>query len=119
MRTILIVDDDAGLQDLLQAVLEGEGYQVLVASDGQEALVQVSAHHPHLILLDLMMPHMNGSAFVAALEQRGLRASTTIIIVSADRHAVQLANQLHIDGLMQKPFEISELLDMVARLVGA
>lgn len=117
-RSILIVDDDASLQTMLQSTLEYEGYQVLVAEDGQAALAQTIAHHPALILLDLMMPRMDGTTFVEELEQRGLRTNLAIIVVSADRHAAELAATMQVEGFIEKPFDIPLFLAEIARLIG-
>ena len=117
-KAILIVDDDASLQTMLQAALEFEGYHVVVAEDGQAALEQTIAHQPALILLDLMMPRMDGATFVGELEARGLRANLAIIVVSADRHAAELVATMQVDGFIEKPFDIPLFLAEIARLVG-
>ncbi|HYN87372.1 MAG TPA: response regulator, partial [Ardenticatenaceae bacterium] len=70
---VLVVEDDVGLQETLAAVLEFEGYEVLIARDGIEALEVLGNGIPGLILLDLMMPRMDGFAFVKELQLRGLR----------------------------------------------
>ena len=58
--TVLVTDDDPDLRDILRSILEGEGFQVLEASDGRAALEAVRSHHPDLLLLDYLMPHMTG-----------------------------------------------------------
>jgi CheY-like chemotaxis protein len=119
MPLILVVDDDAGLQHVLQMTLEDEGYTVLAASDGQAALTLATHHVPRLVLLDLMMPRMNGVAFVAELEQRGLRQQIAILIVSADRYAREIAATMNVDGFIAKPFDIVPFIAEVRRLAGA
>ena len=58
--TVLVTDDDPDLRDILRSILEGEGFQVLEASDGRAAIETVRLHHPDLLLLDYLMPHMTG-----------------------------------------------------------
>jgi CheY-like chemotaxis protein len=119
MPLILIVDDDVSLQDVLQVTLEDEGYAVVAASDGRTALALVEQQAPSLVLLDLMMPRMNGIAFVAELERRGLRPHIAVLVVSADRRAREIAATMHVDGFIAKPFDIAPFIDEVRRLAGA
>lgn len=116
-KTVLVVDDDNGLQDTLQSLLEMEGYDVAVAGDGLEALQQLNHVKPSLILLDLMMPRMNGYEFARELQRRGLRSEIPIIVLTADRRARQKAEELGADAFLAKPFDVNELLDKVERLI--
>jgi CheY-like chemotaxis protein len=118
MSTILVVDDDVGLQETLRTLLEYEGYHVVTAEDGQVALAQVAVLRPALVLLDLMMPRMDGPAFVAALEHNGWRDTMKIMVVSADRYTLRIAERLHVDGVITKPFEVQTFITEVQRLVG-
>src|SRR6201994_2464864 len=86
-RLILVVDDDPDILQTLALCLSTEGYRVLMASNGQEALDTLSRERPSLVLLDLMMPVMDGWQFVSELEARGWRRMP-LLILSADR-AVQ------------------------------
>ncbi len=115
--TVLIVDDDKGVQETLEAILEFEGYDVLLAGDGLEALQRLDEMTPQLILLDIMMPRMDGFAFAEALEARGLRPAVPIIVLTADGRAKQKAAQARAESYLPKPFEVSNLLDEVERLV--
>ncbi len=117
-RTLLVVDDDRGLQEALEVILALEGYRVVVAGDGLEALDKLSEELPRLILLDLVMPRMDGFAFAEELERRGLRAKLPILVLTADAHAGEKAAQLRADDYMAKPFDMDELLQKVALLVG-
>ena len=82
--SILIVDDDPDILQTLALCLSTEGYRILQASNGREALDVVEKERPSVILLDLMMPVMDGWQFVAALEERGKR-DMPLLILSADR----------------------------------
>jgi len=116
-RLILIVDDDPDILQTLGLCLSTEGYRVLMASNGKEALEVLSNERPNAILLDLMMPVMDGWQFVAELEKRGWRRAP-LLILSADRavqgHAVKLRAEAH----LAKPFDLDELLGKVQQLTG-
>lgn len=115
-QTVLIVEDDLGLQETLEAILDYEGYTVCIAGDGLEALQKLEAVTPSVILLDLMMPRMDGFAFLEALEVRGLRHAFPIILLTADSRAAQKAEVAGADGFLAKPFTIDALLEAIERL---
>jgi CheY-like chemotaxis protein len=117
-KHVLVIDDDPGLQETLQATLESEGYEVTIAADGLDALEKLQSLTPAVIVLDLMMPRMDGYAFAHELEARGLRPSIPIMILTADSRARQKVQSVKPDAFLAKPFEITELLDEVARLAG-
>src|SRR5712691_4187810 len=94
-----------------------EGYRVLMAANGKEALDILDREHPSVILLDLMMPVMDGWQFVAELEHRGWR-DVPLLILSADRSVQGHAKQLHASAHLAKPFDLDELLGKVQQLTG-
>jgi CheY-like chemotaxis protein len=116
-KVIMVIDDDRWVRETLQMALEDEGYQVVVASDGEVALEQIEQQQPSLIMLDWMMPRLNGPSFAAALEQRGLRPTIPLLLVTADGNATRKAAQISAEGHMRKPFDLPVLLDTVSRLV--
>jgi DNA-binding response OmpR family regulator len=116
---ILIVDDDPGIQESLEAILTEEGFRVITASDGLDALDKLSREMPGVVLLDLVMPRMDGYAFAEELRSRGLRAQLPIIVLTADGRAEEKASRLQADDHLAKPFDVDELLQKVTRLLGA
>lgn len=109
-RTILVVDDDQDLLDVTRFVLEGEGYGVLTARNGEEALGLLRAGPPPaLVLLDLMMPVMNGWAF---LEERArepaLQAIPVLVLTASEPEEVPGAV-----GILRKPFDLDDLINAV------
>jgi CheY-like chemotaxis protein len=116
-KTILVIDDDHWIRETIQMALEDEGYRVIVAGDGMVALEQVEQHRPSLILLDWMMPRLNGPTFAAELEQRGLRPAIPILLVTADGRAAQKAAAIAAEAHMRKPFDLPVLLETISRLV--
>jgi two-component system, OmpR family, response regulator MprA len=115
-KRILVVDDDAGIQELLELALVGEGYDVLVARDGIDAFEKLRDIQPDLIVLDLMMPRMDGVTFARELRRRGYRIP--IMVLTAASRGEQRALALDADGYVAKPFSLPEFLGQVARLAG-
>lgn len=112
MATILVVEDDIALCDLLRSHLEADGYTVLQAFDGPAALAAVEQHHPHLILLDWMLPGMDGLAVCRRLRQNYL---TPIIMLTARTEEVDqiLGLEVGADDYIAKPFSIRQVLARV------
>ncbi len=118
LPTVLIVDDDPDIRSLLRAALAGEGYGVRVAANGVEALADLDHERPDLILLDLMMPVMDGVQFYErfrARENGGARVP--VVLISAGHGLSQTAHAMGTDGYVPKPFDLDRLLDEVARFV--
>ncbi len=113
---LLVVDDDPDMVELLLGVLEHAGYEARSASNGMEALAAVAEHRPALVLLDMLMPIMDGWA--CARELRGLYGpDLKIIVVTAAEHARAWAEEVGADGVLPKPFKLGELLQLVTRYV--
>jgi CheY-like chemotaxis protein len=112
---VLIVDDDPGIREALTMILEDEGYQVANAANGQLALDWLAASEivPDLILLDLMMPTMNGWEFHAALKEQPAFATTPVVVLSADSNMATKAQSLQAQGYLAKPVDIDVLLTTV------
>jgi CheY-like chemotaxis protein len=118
-KTILVVDDDAGVRASLGVILEDFGYRALSAGDGREAIERLADGPPALILLDLMMPRMDGYAFAEELDRRGLRPEVPILVLTADGRAEEKARRVGAEGYLAKPFDLDELLEKVGRLTGS
>ena len=115
MATILVVDDDPALRALIRLVLEAEGHEVADAPSGERALARVAENPPDLVLLDLMMPGMDGWRFLDELHLRGLRSHTRVVIVSAlsDSETVARGRVRGAHAHIVKPFEVEALLEAV------
>jgi two-component system response regulator MprA len=114
------VEDDADVRATLVEVLEDEGYRVATAVDGLDALryLNAAAVLPRLILLDIMMPRMDGIAFRAEQVKVKNLARIPVAVVSADDQAARKASKLHVEGFLQKPVKLVDLLSLVERLAG-
>jgi CheY-like chemotaxis protein len=110
---VLVVDDDPDILDAICEILEAEGYRVHRARNGAEALERVGSERPHLILLDLMMPVMDGLTFARLLRERRLEPEVPIVVISADGNP-QKAASVGARGFLAKPFDIEALLSHVA-----
>jgi CheY-like chemotaxis protein len=110
---VLVVDDDPDILDAICDILDAEGYRVSRARHGQEALELVDRERPDVILLDLMMPVMDGVAFSQALRGRPAARDVPIVVISADGNP-QRATSVGAVGYLAKPFDIDALLAQVA-----
>ena len=113
---ILIVEDDAGISDFVISELEHEGYETCLAVSGREALEKFESEKPDLILLDIMLPELNGLEVL-----RRIRASSNvpIILETARGETIDKINGLNLgaDDYIPKPFEIEELLARINALM--
>ncbi len=113
-KSVLIVDDNDDIREVLEMVLEQEGYVVSQACNGHEALNMAARAMPDLILLDMKMPVMNGWEFAAALRRaHPLRAP--IVVLSAAEDARRRAAEIGAQGWVGKPFDLNDLLAAVRR----
>jgi len=113
---ILIVEDEAPIAKLLAELLADEGYRVLCAGDGEQALVLVGRERPDLVLTDLMMPGMSGAELYRRLRADQRTREIPVVIMSAVAWPPDTA--LGADAFLKKPFELEALLALVARFAG-
>jgi DNA-binding response OmpR family regulator len=109
---ILVVDDEPQVVWMLQFSLEAEGYETLSARDGRAALDEVREHHPSVVLLDIMMPVMDGWAFLEELQAIPADERPRVIVVSARSSLRDRAKaaELGADAFVAKPFNVDDLL---------
>jgi DNA-binding response OmpR family regulator len=111
-ETILVVDDQSSVRTLLKDYLSSQGYRVVTANDGQEALFVARHEHPNLVLLDIMMPKMDGYQFLSAFRREN---QVPVIVLSAKEEETDtvLGLELGADDYVIKPFRMRELLARV------
>ncbi len=110
---MLVVDDDADVRGMLAQVLELEGYEVVTAADGREALRRLAEKRPRLVLLDLMMPGMNGWQFRAEQLKVPAIAEVPVVVLSGDGSVEPRTLAMPGVGVLRKPIELQTLLDTV------
>jgi DNA-binding response OmpR family regulator len=118
-KRILLVDDDAEIVESLRLALEGNGYTVLVARDGNQGLALSERENPDLVILDMMMPKRSG--FLVLEKMRRTRETPMrVIMITANegsRHKAY-AEMLGVDDYIRKPFPMDRLIESVQRLIG-
>ena len=116
--TVLVVDDDPVIVKLLQVNFEMEGYNVLTANDGEEGLHRARTERPDIVLLDVMMPKMDGLQVARALKDDPETAPIPVILLSAKAQAADVqAGRDVADDYITKPFDPLELLERVSQLL--
>ena len=114
---ILVVEDDPDVRDALVLVLEREGYAVTSANNGQEALERLRAAPPALVILDLMLPVMDGFEFRVQQLQDPALARVPVIVLSSGGDLSRKVEPMHVEACLSKPLDLEELLALIARRV--
>lgn len=115
MGYILVADDDAALRGYIEETLRGQGYDVRAAGDGGEALAQIAAEQPALVLLDLGLPSVTGWGVLRELRAR--HSMTPVICMTAAHAAPIEAQRQGANGYLGKPFSREDLLETVRQFV--
>ena len=118
MSTVLVVDDEAGTRQTMMRLLGREGYETVGAGDGREALQVLEARTPDVIVLDLMMPGMDGLELLEAIQRHPQWKALPVVVLTAlsDTHTVNRAHQLGAKAyLVKATFSVAEMLDHVKR----
>ena len=115
LSTILVVDDEPLIREVVAMLLEDEGYAVITADDGQAALEMVQQEAPALVLMDVMMPRMDGCAAFRAMRDHVPGDGLPIVLMSAMAQPADLDPE--ITAFLRKPVDLEQLLDLVARLL--
>jgi DNA-binding response OmpR family regulator len=117
--TILLVEDDPSVRELLKVLLEVEGYDIVEASDGLEGLEKAGALRPDLMIVDLMMPQVDGERVISRLRADPGTKRMPVIVVSGRYEALdRCRDMIGPDNVFAKPFEPVKLLKRVGTLVG-
>ena len=108
--TLLLVDDDPMIVDSLGPLLERSGFHVLLASNGEEALSKVQSHHPDVIVMDVLMPRMNGRETLRRMRRSNIWILTILLTQVGEASERAVALEEGADDYLNKPFHSEELL---------
>ncbi len=116
---ILVVDDDAGTVAFLKKTLEEKGFKVFCAGNGREALAAVKADLPELMIIDRMMPKMDGIKTCAMIkvDKRFYKIPVIMITASAEASDKQLSEEVGVNAFLNKPLNINDLMAKVYELI--
>jgi DNA-binding response OmpR family regulator len=117
MKRILVIEDDAELLEALKDNLEAEGYDVLTARDGEQGVRAAAQEHPEAIVLDLMMPRLNGFDVCRTLRARGVSAPILIVTARGEEKDKIRGFELGADDYLTKPFSVHELLARLRAII--
>jgi CheY-like chemotaxis protein len=113
MATILIVDDDAELRSIYRQTLERQGYSVTEAEDGVDAINQINANKPDVLILDMMMPRMAGSSVLKMLAENDTLSSIRRVVITAYPNYRDTALSYDVDQFLVKPVRPSDIVNAV------
>lgn len=113
---MLVVDDELAVRELLAVFLRSEGYEVVTAGDGRQALALLDGNLPDVIVLDLLMPVMDGFTFRAKQLLSARLAHVPVVVLSATCEWDDVMHTLRPQACLDKPFDLDELLGVVAEV---
>jgi DNA-binding response OmpR family regulator len=116
-KKVLVVDDEATVRFLLSRVLTHAGYAVEVATDGEAALERIQASRPDLVVLDLMMPGLDGWGVLARLQESPDHPPVLVVSAHGDAETPQRAVDAGAGGYMTKPFALKQLVETCGRII--
>jgi CheY-like chemotaxis protein len=122
-REIVIVDDHEAVRDALLGMVEEAGYSAVAFSNAPAALARIAEQPPALVLLDMMMPEVDGADFLVRLGRLGPARSVPVIVVSAIGHLLQGMRRSEVDAagvaeVLPKPVSYTTLIDTIRRVIG-
>lgn len=120
-KKVLIADDEQNIVISLEFLMKREGFEVMIANDGEEAVSRIRADHPDLVLLDVMMPKKSGFEVCQEIKADPALAAVRILMLTAKGRDTEVAKGLALgaDAYMTKPFSTKELVEKVRSLLGS
>lgn len=119
MRTVLVVDDEFGVAEVLQAILTDEGFCVVTAANGRQALARIAERRPDLVLLDYMMPVLDGAGVLHALAADRSADSLPVVVMSALPEEAVAAVTRRYKAFLRKPFRIRSIMAAIEQALPA
>ena len=118
MATVLVVEDEFGIADLIEAVLEDEGHRMLMAANGKLGLEMLGQERPHLVFLDYMMPVMDGASMLRSMATDPSFRDIPVVMMSSLPEATMVQRCDGYTAFMRKPFKITDVVSLTERLIG-
>jgi len=118
-KRVLVVDDEPTIRELVAEALRDAGFETETAANGVEALTRMQRWLPDVVVLDLMMPRLDGTGFTELMRLNPRIADVPVLLVTAAYGAEQAAQQIGAHAWLAKPFELDALVDAVSGLAGA
>lgn len=116
-KKILVVDDDQGILEMLELLLDDDGYEVILEPNSVNALKTIEKQHPDLILLDIWMPVISGDQILRTLKTDQKTSSIPVLMYSASTDGKLIAESSGADDFLSKPFDITQLLSAIETLL--
>ena len=121
-KRILVVDDDRNIGQILHASFSAKGYETIISRNGEDALIQFHETKPDLVLLDVLLPKMNGWEVCQKIKESESNAATPVILMSAVyknfKMQAEAKEKYGADDFIEKPFQLTHLLSMVGEYIG-
>lgn len=118
-KRILIVEDETSIVDLLTLVLSREGYEIASCQTGRDALNMIKEFHPHLVLLDVMLPGLDGASIIKIMAEDEMLSNIPVIVTSALTESAHMFQPYpQVKGFCSKPFVLTELVAKVKKFIG-
>jgi CheY-like chemotaxis protein len=118
MGTVLVVDDEFGIAELIDAVLTDEGHRVLIAVNGRQGLEVLAKEHPDLVFLDYMMPVMDGAGVLRGMADNPSLGGILVVVMSSIPEATVAKRCSGYVTFLRKPFSITDVVVLTERLIG-
>jgi len=117
-KTILIVDDEFGILEVLESILDDAGFKVVTAVNGQDALTRLKRIIPDLVIVDFMMPLLDGAGVIGAMRASEKLRAVPVILASALPEKTISERCTGYQAFLRKPFKIERLMEEISRLLG-
>jgi CheY-like chemotaxis protein len=117
MATVLVVEDEFGVADLIDAVLEDEGHRILIAVNGEQGMELIVRERPDLVFLDYMMPVMNGAELLSRMNGDASLRGIPVVLMSSLSEEMVAERCSGYTAFMRKPFGITEVIRLAERLI--
>ena len=116
-KTILVVDDEFGILEVLEAILSDAGFKVISAMNGQEAMALLQEEVPDLVIVDFMMPFLDGAGVIKAMRADGRLGRVPVLLASALPEQTISERCTGYDAFLRKPYKTEKLMEEISRLL--